>query len=210
MLAVVLYWQTARQWIFALVLTTALFVPLYLVNDLLSPFRVLVAYASKGPGFYWWRTLFPITVAALALATPSSGRFALRSLRRESGLIVLGILALVVLIRVALPVGMALNEGNAWNTYVELDAAWLLYFAMLAFVIQPSRGLYWVMLSGGIAGAASAAVHLVLRPWQGPPDFWRLMSFAQEILVTVLLTRLAYQLWRPAVRNCFTLRGQTA
>jgi len=210
-IALVSFWRTQSAGGMVVFLSLALFVPLYLLNDLLSPFPVLIAYASKGPAFYWWRSLFPIATTALALASVEKTRFTVRNFRRELAFIVLAMMASVVVLRIAIPLAVARHEGLAWNAYVEWDGSWFLYFPMLFFVFRPSRIRYGMMLAASVLGALSYSGHLLVRPWRGALDFWRISSFSQELIIALLLWQVAWLLWKPQIRFLFltTARNQT-
>ncbi len=66
-LGALLFQRTEKPWVFTLIAGVGAFIPLFVMNDLLSPFPVVFAYASKGAAFYFWKTVLPLGLTLLLI-----------------------------------------------------------------------------------------------------------------------------------------------
>lgn len=75
----VVYDLTQRAWLLTLLLVLSTFVPIFLVNDILSPYPVRWVYYSSGVVFYYLRVLIPVGTALFCVWHRLWGRFAVAS-----------------------------------------------------------------------------------------------------------------------------------
>ncbi len=162
--------MTGSALVFAFFVATLTFLPLFLINDVLSPFKVVVVFSPKGPELSFLRAL----CAVIALWAGASSRVTPRSL--SQGALILT--AYGFLMNVLLPPLFA-EAGR-------LDPAWINLVALSYFLVRPSRLGYGCVL----AIVFIEMGRIVYASWvtfsQVRLEFYAISQFTQSCLLFVL------------------------
>lgn len=149
LLATHFYGKIKEAWLFTAMIVIATFLPFWIVNDVLSHFPVLAAYASRAGQFYFWRVVLPIlSTAAIFYLSPANGsdKEGLTSLRWATLVVGAYSLSLFWL----LPIAAKWTGEIAEYPVMLRDFGVILFIVVTCFLWRPTRYAYLALRAAAL------------------------------------------------------------
>jgi hypothetical protein len=188
----------------SLFLTSAVFVPLFLFNDILSPFVTLGNYASTSAWFYLWRTLLPL--GAVWLAVFSWGKQIIPATQVDARLrnwIFSQWAILLYSVSATLLLPMVITYAQSKTLVWPREFAWLAQGAALLCLLVRTRVAYRcaIVLSAGVVAIAVIRTGLFFVHFE--VSFNALFLLAERVTVAVFYAWLLSLLIKGTFRTRF-------
>ncbi len=205
-LGTLLFEKTDKSYLFSSFVAVAIFIPLFVINDILSPIETPIRYLSRSGGFYFWRTLIPIglVLGAIMLTRQKKGYGAAPDERADNFATICFVLGLYgLLTQVVLPIVYAMGKGEPIGSLIGIEVWWLGFLLSAYFLKRPSAIAYKCLVAFVGLNFVIGLVELARYVLHRDVSLLWLWWFSTEVLVMATTIWLAYFLKNTATKAYF-------